>query len=119
MKSLQMTREEVIEMFNEDREIDRMSDPSSDLSAEQRKAQSTYTKTVDRKKPNYNFKKRERKPNPTKRSIIAELAKFMDEESETCPESVKISNPECEVTFIVNGMEYSIKLIQHRPPKVK
>lgn len=119
MKTLQMTREEVIAMFNEDREVDHMTDPSSDLSAEQRKAQSTYSKTVDRKKPNYTFKKRERKPKPTKRSIIAELAKFMDDESETCPESVTISNPECEITFVVNGVNYSVKLIEHRPPKAK
>ena len=72
MKTLDITREEAIDLINEDREIDRKKDSQvdDDLSAEQKKAKKKYTNV--KRGVNAYGKKTERviKPDENKRLII-------------------------------------------------
>ena len=62
----------------------------------------------------YNLNKRERKANPTKQSIIAELAKFLTEQSENACENVEITNKERQIAFSVGEQKYELTLIAKR-----
>lgn len=53
--------------------------------------------------------KRERKPNETKREIIAAVAAAVD--------GCVIVNPERQIDFTIDGKEYSLTLTEHRKKK--
>jgi hypothetical protein len=61
--------------------------------------------------------KRERKANPTKAGIIAEIATFLTENSEFATENVQITNKERMIAFQIGEEKYEITLIQKRKPK--
>ena len=118
MKKLDCTAEEAKEIIMDDYDIDHDVKKDFDLSAEKLKEANKYTKTGTRKAPTaYKFEKRQRKENPTKRSIVAELATFLRENSENACEDVEITNIERMITFRVGGNRYELTLIQKRPPK--
>ena len=104
MKSLDLTREEAIQLMQDDKEIDRGAkmfelDPELEKGAKrarqaERKANSATTK-------------RERKPKPEKQEICSAM---MDGLREMGVEDFTISNPEREFTFIHNGTKYKITL---------
>lgn len=71
---------------------------------------SDYTQSAE-KKPR---KKREVKQDPTKVAFINELAQWL---INTGVGDVTIANPQKEVTFRINGEDYSLSLIKHRPKK--
>ena len=85
------------------------------------------TKVKAKRSPNYSLegqKKRERKPNDEKRSLIAEIANrmesfhHMDEEIPAAwVDSVEIVNPEREITFKIGENAYELTLVQKRKPK--
>lgn len=64
--------------------------------------------------------KRERKPNEDKREIIntvaQNLARVYGPEGEK-PEGVTVTNVERQIDFLYRGVNYSITLTAHRPPK--
>ena len=64
--------------------------------------------------------KRERKPNEDKREIIAtvaqNLARIYGPEGEKV-EAVEVANIERQINFLYRGVNYSITLTAHRPPK--
>ena len=62
-------------------------------------------------------KPRERKANPTKGGIIAEIAAFLSEKSEFATENVEITNKERMIAFKIGDESYEITLIQKRKPK--
>lgn len=120
MKSLGCTREEAIAVIEEDEAIDKMTmkEINADLTPEQRKVMKEATSTGTKKRTAV---KRERKPDDTKREIIETVARNLDrccfgEDLHTVA-NVTIANPEREITFSVDGAEYSITLTKHRPPK--
>lgn len=118
MKKLDCTAEEAKEIIMDDYDIDHDVKKDFDLSAEKLKEANKYTKTGTRKAPTaYKFEKRQRKENPTKRSIIAELATFLRENSENACEDVEITNIERMIAFRVGENRYELTLIQKRPPK--
>lgn len=104
-----------------DRQVDHGEKTEYDLTAEQEKvsqdarkgarAVNAYGKTV----------KRERKPNEDKRFIIAVLHEAMQATGEHAPlgDGGKVINPERQIDFNLNGVDYSITLTAHRPPKAK
>lgn len=104
MKSLDLTREEAIQLMMDDKEIDRGAkmfelDPELEKGAKrarqaERKANSTPTK-------------RERKPKPEKQEICSAM---MDGLRELGVEDFTISNPEREFIFIHNGTKYKVTL---------
>ena len=118
MKKLDCTAEEAKEIIMDDYDIDHDVKKDFDLSAEKLKEANKYSKTGTRKAPTaYKFEKRQRKENPTKRSIIAELATFLRENSENACEDVEITNIERMIAFRVGENRYELTLIQKRPPK--
>ena len=118
MKKLDCTAEEAKEIIMDDYDIDHDVKKDFDLSAEKLKEANKYTKTGTRKAPTaYKFEKRQRKENPTKRSIVAELATFLRENSENACEDVEITNIERMIAFRVGENRYELTLIQTRPPK--
>lgn len=118
MKKLNCTAEEAKEIIMDDYDIDHDVKKDFDLSAEKLKEANKYTKTGTRKAPTaYKFEKRQRKENPTKRSIVAELATFLRENSENACEDVEITNIERMIAFKVGENRYELTLIQKRPPK--
>ena len=110
MKTLDLTREEAIEMLQEDVEIERGADPHP-LTAEQEKASKAarIVSTGPRTAP----VKRERKPNENKRELIAafeEMLNYYDIQADTRAEKVIVTNPERQIDFEYRGTRYRIVL---------
>lgn len=119
MEKLGFTDEEIKQMEIDDKAVDKMSmkELSADLTEEEKKIVKAMTKASTRQTTVYNFSKRERKENPTKGSIIAEIAQFLKENSENACENVEITNKERQIAFKVGENDYEITLIQKRKPK--
>lgn len=112
-------REEAIELIAYDEEIDKMSmsEVDSDLTPEQ-KAAVKKAKGGIRSVDAYGKKRvRERKENPTKRGIIAELADFLTKNSDFSIENCEITNVERQIAFKCGENRYELTLVQKRPPK--
>ena len=93
MSLLDCSPEEAEDVMKWDKVIDQGGRTPYDLSPEAEKEAKKYANSREKKKPTtYDFKKRERKPNPTKGAIIAELAQFLAENSENACENVEITN---------------------------
>ena len=120
MRKLGLTDEEIQQMLKDDKAIDKGAKMDFDLTPEQAKVAKKYTNTGTRKQPTvYNFDttNRKRKENPTKASIISELAKFLTENSENACENVEITNKERMIAFKVGDNLYELTLVQKRKPK--
>lgn len=116
MRKLGYSEEEIAEMLNADKAIDRGERMEWDLSAEEHKKAMKQANADEHKKPSTAVK-RERKENPTKAGIIAEIAKFFTENSEFCPENVEITNKERQIAFQIGDEKYELTLVQKRKPK--
>lgn len=119
MKTLDITREEAIEMWNDDHDIDAGKAKDFDLDPEKQKVVKEMTKAGGKARAK-ETKPRERKPNEEKREIIQKIADFFGESAnfgENCAENVKIANIEREITFKIGENDYSLVLTLHRKPK--
>lgn len=94
------TEEELKELAEFDKRVDKGEDPYP-LTAEQKKIAKSMTK-ADRKVTVYNFQKKERKKNDDKRDLIQKLSKDL--------ENVSIINEEREFTFVYNDVKYKVVL---------
>ena len=105
MKTLELTREEAIEMLQEDEEIDHGADPHP-LTPEQEKASKAVriVSTGPRKTP----VKRERKPNKEKQDLIQYLALCLH--SNDTVDSWEIINHERQIDFTCGNTKYRIVL---------
>ena len=117
-KGLQCSYEEAKQVYEDDCRIDK-GEKLFELTKEQekasKKARGTGTKT---KQPTgYKFTTRERKENTTKTEIIAELAKFLAENSESACEMVEITNKERQIAFKIGENAFELTLVQKRKPK--
>lgn len=113
MQKLDCTREEAIEILQEDEAIDKMTsvkEVQSDLSEEQKKAAKAATITGSKKRTSI---KRERKVDATKKKLI-DCIRILIEGLHGVVEPLK---NESEMHFTFNGDNYTIRLIKHRPPK--
>ena len=122
MKRLGMTDAEIADVIASDNAIDKGEKMPFDLTPEQEKEAKKYTKAGTRKAPTvYKMDntdgKRSRKENPTKAGIIAELAKFLTENSENACEMVEITNKERQIAFKIGENAYELTLVQKRKPK--
>ena len=116
--ALGMTEQEALDVVACDHEIDRGIAQDFDLDPEREKMAKKFANATTKKKPTvYDFKQRERKANPTKASIIAELAKFLAEDSENACESVNVTNKERQIAFTIGDNQYELTLVQKRKPK--
>ena len=122
MRVLDVSAEEADEILKADKAIDRGERVPFDLSPEQEKLAKKFANvdTKQRKKPtvyNLDARGKARKENPTKASIIAELAKFLTENSENACEMVEITNKERQIAFKIGENAYELTLVQKRKPK--
>lgn len=121
MQALGCSAEEAEEMMAADKAIDRGEKMPFDLTAEQEKVARKYAKIGTRKPTAYKLDntggKRSRKENPTKASIIAELAKFLEVDSENACVEVEITNKERQIAFKIGENAYELTLVQKRKPK--
>lgn len=121
MGLLKLSEEEALDVVIADRMIDRGEKCDFDLDDEHMKVAKEYAKINAKKEKNaptvYKFDKRERKANPTKQNIIAELAKFLMEQSENACENVEITNKERQIAFTIGENNYELTLVQKRKPK--
>lgn len=117
MKTLDISREEAIELINEDKEIDRKKDSQvdDDLSAEQKKAKKQYTNV--KRGVNAYGKKTERviKPDENKRMIINIIAKALEESGFAL--NVNITNPQKYISFSIESEDFEIDLKRKRKKK--
>lgn len=89
-----------------------------DLSPEQEKIAKKFAHTGTRKTPTaYKFTPRQRKPNATKGGIIAELADFMEHNSNFAVTDLAITNKERQIAFKIGDDSFELTLVQKRKPK--
>lgn len=106
MKVLGMSDKEIADVLETDKRIDRgekLFELPDELKAGAKKA-----RQADRKPTVYDFSKRERKPNDSKRAIIAALAETARELADNG--EVDVTNIEREMLFVANGVKYKIVL---------
>lgn len=118
MRLMGWTKEEAESVWEADRAIDKGERVDFDLPPEKEKEAKKFMNAGTRKTPtNYKFSQRTRKENPTKASIIAELATFLRETSENACENVEITNKERMIAFKIGENSYELTLTQKRKPK--
>lgn len=120
-RKLGFTDEEIADMLKCDKAIDRGERMDFDLSPVEEKRAKKYANVDTKKKPKgikLDATPRKRKENPTKRAVIAEIAKFLEENSENACEDVKITNVERQIAFRIGENDYEFTLVQKRKPKV-
>lgn len=109
---------QIEEMLEDDLAVDRGESLPWDMSKEEHKKAMKHANADEHKKPTvYKFDKRERKSNPTKAAIIAEIAQFLTENSENACENVVITNKERQIAFQIGENSYEFTLVQKRKPK--
>ena len=116
MKALDLTREEAIEMWMDDHDIDQGKAKDFDLDPEKQKIVKEMTKAGGKARAK-ETKPRERKPNDEKRTIIQDLNGFLVNNCQDYINSVEIANIEREITFKIGENAYSLTLTCHRKPK--
>lgn len=119
-----ITEKEALEILAYDKAVEAGKPTPYDLTPEQAKVSRQMCRTGTRTtKPKLsqggalNLPKRERKTNPTKESIIAEIAKFLEEKSENAVENLEITNKERQIKFTIGTETYELTLVQKRKPK--
>lgn len=117
MRILGIDAETAEDVIKTDKMIDRGERTPYDLDLETEKMAKKFANVKDRKPTVYNFQKRERKANPTKGGIIAEIAKFLEEMSDFATESVEITNKERQIAFKIGENAFELTLVQKRKPK--
>ena len=116
MKALDLTREEAIEMWMDDHDIDQGKAKDFDLDPEKQKVVKEMTKAGGKARAK-ETKPRERKPNDEKRTIIQDLNDFLMNSCQDYINLVEIVNVEREITFKIGENAYSLTLTCHRKPK--
>ena len=119
---LGMSREDALAMLAEDKRNDRGEVMEWDLPPEEHKKAMKYANSDEKKKKaptayNFDTSGKKRKENPTKAGIIAELARFLTENSEYATENVEITNKERQIAFKIGDTGFELTLVQKRKPK--
>lgn len=113
MNGLKCSREEAEQILADDKAIDRGERMSFDLDKETEKQAKKWANTGTRQ-TNGEKTERKRKENPTKATIIAEIANFLTEKGY---EMVEITNKERQIALKVGENAFELTLIQKRQPK--
>ena len=113
MNGLRCSREEAEQILADDKAIDRGERMSFDLDKETEKQAKKWANTGTRQTTSEKTE-RKRKENPTKASIIAEIANFLIENGY---DSVEITNKERQIALKVGENAFELTLVQKRQPK--
>lgn len=115
MKVLKCTEAEALDIIETDKAIDHGKRTKYDFDKSKEKEAVRIAnigcKTV------YKFEQKTRKENPTKQTIIAELAEFLTKNTEIGCENVEITNKEKLILFKIGDNTFEIDLKQKRKPK--
>ena len=113
MRGLGCSQDEAMQILLADKAIDRGERMEFDLSPEAEKQAKKFANTGTRQ-VNGQKTERKRKENPTKATVIAELAQFLTENGY---EMVEITNKERQIAFKIGENAYELTLVQKRKPK--
>lgn len=113
MRNLKCSRAEAEQILADDKAIDRGERMDFDLPPEAEKQAKKYANTGTRQ-ANGQKTERKRKENPTKATVIAEIAQFLTENGY---EMVEILNKERQIGFKVGENTYELTLVQKRKAK--
>ena len=113
MNGLKCSREEAEQILADDKAIDRGERMSFDLDKETEKQAKKWANTGTRQ-TNGEKTERKRKENPTKATIIAEIANFLTENGY---EMVEITDKERQIALKVGENAFELTLVQKRQPK--
>ena len=113
MRGLGCSQDEAMQILLADKAIDRGERMEFDLSPEAEKQAKKFANTGTRQ-VNGQKTERKRKENPTKATVIAELAQFLTENGY---ETVEITNKERQIAFKIGENAYELTLVQKRKPK--
>lgn len=117
MKVLDIPETEAIQLVMDDKAVDK-GEKLFELSAEQKKVAKKYAGTGTKKRTVYKFDTaKKKKENPVKQKIIAEIERFLNENSEICAEMVQITNAERQIAFKIGENDYELTLVQKRKAK--
>lgn len=117
MKVLDIPEVEAIQLVMDDKAVDK-GEKLFELSAEQKKVAKKYAGTGTKKRTVYKFDTtKKKKENPVKQKIIAEIERFLNENSEICAEMVQITNAERQIAFKIGENDYELTLVQKRKAK--
>jgi len=111
MKTLDLTEAEAKQMIADDKAIDKGADLFP-LTAEQEKA-SKQARATGTRKTEYQFSKRERKPDNDKRDLIEQIYLCLFEKVD--PDTI-VTNPERQLDFTYNGRKFRLILSAPRTP---
>ena len=104
--------EDAIQVIEDDEAIDKGERLDWEPTLEEEKEMRKATRLKVDRKPSGERKPREREADTVKREIVAKVAEAMSQY-----ENVEIANVEREVTFVIDGAEYSLTLTKHRKSK--
>lgn len=113
MKHLGCTKEEALEIIECDKAIDRGEKMDFDLDPETEKLAKKMV-NVGTRNTNGAKTERKRKENPTKSTIIGEIASMLSQKDY---ENVEITNKERQISFKCGENAFEITLVQKRKPK--
>lgn len=117
MKTLGIPEAEAIQLVMDDKAVDK-GEKLFELSAEQKKVAKKYAGTGTKKRAVYKFDTaKKKKENPVKQKIIAEIERFLNENSEIRAENVQITNAERQIFFQIDSNDYELTLVQKRKAK--
>lgn len=119
LRKLGLSEEEIKEVMDYDEKVDKGSkNLEHDLTKEQEKIAKKAIHVTGKAIANEPQKReRKAKENPTKELVIAELAKFLAENSEISAENVEILNKTRQIAFKIGENNYEIALTEKRKPK--
>jgi phage gp16-like protein len=114
MKTLDITREEALELEGYDADVTAGKKTEYDLTAEQQAVVSEMTRADSE----VGKRKSTRKPNELKEAIVREIAEFLAEDAlGQMYEAVQIANANRTITFAVGEKRFELNLIEKRAPK--
>lgn len=113
---LGMSDKQIADMYDDDADVDKGIEMPWDLPPDEHKKAMKQANADEHAKPKTPVK-RERKANPTKAGIIAEIATFLTENSEFATENVEITNKERQIAFKIGEDCFELTLVQKRKPK--
>lgn len=117
MTALDIPEAEAIQLVMDDKAVDK-GEKLFELSAEQKKVAKKYAGTGTKKRTVYKFDTaKKKKENPIKQKIIAEIERFLNENSEICAKNVQIINVERQIFFQIGSNDYELTLVQKRKAK--
>ncbi len=117
-KPLGLTPEQEQDLLAYDKAVEHDEKTEYDLSPEQAKIAQKFAHAGTRKVPvAYKFTQRQRKPNATKAGIIAEIAEFLEKNSQFSVKNLQILNKERQISFVIGEETFEFTLVQKRKPK--